>query len=454
MGFGDNFDTEVSGVSNYSNAPFPPYDRDRMRLQREMEREFDHTSFTSSSEQDIRGDAFDEDTIDFKSSQRRHDILDFSPAINSRLLATEFADFSMAAPDFDRSSGIEIARGGGSARNSPKAPSMSSVNKRNTRRSYPHDLFSPSPARSSVPRRNGEKSLLDDNTETSNFGMKTSTPVRNFHSSGRRVSAGVPKTTENVSSAEKKRTTTSLRSKANNVQDAPTDTDMKATERLKSPKAKKADTAIPTKFQSTEAFLGELGMSTPTETITVTEKPRPQTTEPTNQSFLVPAMSDISELIGDTTRQPSAFRRRGTPGAAARSSPQHIPIQSIPIPQEERATLQGMKELQEKVQRLEEYCAQLKSDREHYEKSYLEINHHYRSLKQELDNEREKVAQYEIQLSEYATKDLHQDLPPQHSAGDTLGASEKSGNLPACFSVVDLTVCSFGKQDLGTPPTR
>ncbi|KAG0636188.1 hypothetical protein HOY80DRAFT_1011416 [Tuber brumale] len=127
------------------------------------------------------------------------------------------------------------------------------------------------------------------------------------------------------------------------------------------------DKAVPKSFKSTDAFLQELGLDGHTTTTDLKErldklkdvdsgrapgfyKPSDETIGITQQSFLLPQMSDLSELIsghpGDATR----FSRKRTSGGFPKT---HKPLESIPVPHDERAILMAMKLLQDKVEALE-----------------------------------------------------------------------------------------------------
>ncbi|CAZ84374.1 unnamed protein product [Tuber melanosporum] len=127
------------------------------------------------------------------------------------------------------------------------------------------------------------------------------------------------------------------------------------------------DKPVPRSFKSTDAFLQELGLDGHTTTTDLKErldklkdvdsgrapglhKPGDETIGITQQSFLLPQMSDLSELIsgypGDATR----FSRKRTSGGFPKT---HKPLESIPVPHDERAILMAMKLLQDKVEALE-----------------------------------------------------------------------------------------------------
>ncbi|KAI5844532.1 hypothetical protein DFP73DRAFT_573349 [Morchella snyderi] len=123
---------------------------------------------------------------------------------------------------------------------------------------------------------------------------------------------------------------------------------------------------IPHNFKSTDAFLHELGLEGNTTSTDVKSKLQQLksynpgkrdniTAGITQQSFMLPEMSDLSELIsgypGDATRM---SMKRGPFG----NTKDHRAIDSIPIPHDERAILMAMRLLQEKVAKLEESKAE------------------------------------------------------------------------------------------------
>lgn len=118
---------------------------------------------------------------------------------------------------------------------------------------------------------------------------------------------------------------------------------------------------IPQNFKSTDAFLHELGLDGTTTTTDLKNrlnqlkdinicKGDNTTMGITQQSYLLPQMSDLSELIsgypGDVTRM--SYKR-----GPFNNTRGHKPIDSIPIPHDERAILMAMRLLQEKVADLE-----------------------------------------------------------------------------------------------------
>lgn len=126
------------------------------------------------------------------------------------------------------------------------------------------------------------------------------------------------------------------------------------------PKMRKTNSSgsVPNRFKSTGDFLKELGLTERTSTLTMQQRLKalkdpgstrrqPTRFDPTpaaEPSFVIPQIPDMTELFsGDATR--FSMKR----GAAET----HKPIDSIPIPQDERAVLAAMRLLQEKVLALE-----------------------------------------------------------------------------------------------------
>ncbi|PWW73057.1 hypothetical protein C7212DRAFT_221167, partial [Tuber magnatum] len=127
------------------------------------------------------------------------------------------------------------------------------------------------------------------------------------------------------------------------------------------------DKAVPKSFKSTDAFLQELGLDGHTTTTDLKErldklkdvdagrapgfyKPGDETIGITQHSFLLPQMSDLSELISGHPGDATGFSRKRTSVGFPKT---HKPLESIPVPHDERAILMAMKLLQDKVEALE-----------------------------------------------------------------------------------------------------
>src|SRR5690606_41383256 len=105
------FDLHASELTSDS---FAMYDKDRMRLQREMQHDFEHASITSTSTvHNIGGGAFQDndsdDSLGIRASARGYRtggnmLPTESPAIDSKMFSNQFADFSMDAGEIGRAS--------------------------------------------------------------------------------------------------------------------------------------------------------------------------------------------------------------------------------------------------------------------------------------------------------------------------------------------------------------
>jgi hypothetical protein len=131
-----------------------------------------------------------------------------------------------------------------------------------------------------------------------------------------------------------------------------------------------AGESIPSKFTTTEDFLQGLTQGTGA----ARNPQNPQTARAasshtaaagaTQQSFLLPDLPNLSELVSGVFNDGTpVFSRSGKPRSRFTSSnfprgngknkPDHVPIESIPVPDEERALLVSLRLLQDKVAGLE-----------------------------------------------------------------------------------------------------
>jgi len=465
-----------SHVSLPSNIHDP--ESDRLRLGRELARDFGHDSFSSNSshggangnnngeETDTLG-SFDISRDARGTSTRRVDMLQHTPTIDSRLFSQEFADFTMAGRDGDDddeevTDSIEVGRGdnNGSGLRSvdfssyiPFSLGAGSGRKQDRKMSSFFSTVSPNPpARlqsissthsdpSEYPkasrRRNGASTANNKPKEKAKPGQESqglggltgfdlaqvelSTPKNNSRGRSRLgttgIGTGVSKISDFISNSSSGGSRSrfrggqsksprdehgdtasdagsvsgrarpsntrfaSLKSKHTSSSSVPgggargnrvgKDDDLTADVPAIVAKARRtgtgADKAVPKSFKSTDAFLQELGLDGHTTTTDLKErldrlkdvdagrapglyKPTDEAIGVTQQSFLLPQMSDLSELIsghpGDATR----FSRKRTSGGFSKT---HKPLGSIPVPHDERAILMAMKLLQDKVEALE-----------------------------------------------------------------------------------------------------
>ncbi|CUS12453.1 unnamed protein product [Tuber aestivum] len=461
-----------SHVSLPSNIHDP--ESDRLRLGRELARDFGHDSFTSNSSRGgANGNNGDEETDTLGSfdisrdargtSTRRVDMLQHTPTIDSRLFSQEFADFTMAGRDdddeeitdsiemgrgdnnnsglrsVDFSSYIPLSIGAGSRRKQGrKMPSFFSTASPNpparlqsisSTRSDPSEYLQASKRRSGVSTTHKLKERAKPVQESQGLGgltgfdlsqIELSTPKNNSRGRSRLgttgTGTGASKISDFVSNSGSGGSrsrfrggqsksprdehgdtasdagSVSGRARPSNTRFASSkprqissgvpgggarggrtakDDDLTADVPAIVAKARRTgtgtDKAVPKSFKSTDAFLQELGLDGHTTTTDLKErldklkdvdagrapgfyKPSDETIGITQHSFLLPQMSDLSELIsghpGDATR----FSRKRTSTGFPKT---HKPLESIPVPHDERAILMAMKLLQDKVEALE-----------------------------------------------------------------------------------------------------
>lgn len=170
---------------------------------------------------------------------------------------------------------------------------------------------------------------------------------------------------------------------------------------------------IPQNFKSTDAFLHELGLDGNTTTTDLknrlnqlkdvnTCKGDNTTMGITQQSYLLPQMSDLSELIsgypGDVTRM--SYKR-----GPFNNTRGHKPIESIPIPHDERAILMAMRLLQDKVADLESHKA--------------EAEHRCTKLQDDL-----RKSETRVRLEQQKTKSAEENLTGKRSGDSAFGGSD------------------------------
>lgn len=169
---------------------------------------------------------------------------------------------------------------------------------------------------------------------------------------------------------------------------------------------------IPQNFKSTDAFLHELGLGGTTTATDLKNRLNQlkdlnasrgdnTTIGITQQSYLLPQMSDLSELIsgypGDVTRM---SHKKG-PFNNTRG---HKPIESIPIPHDERAILMAMRLLQDKVADLES--------------SKAEAEHRCTKLQDDL-----RKSEARVRLEQHKTKPVEETLTRKRGGDNAFGGS-------------------------------
>lgn len=242
-----------------------------------------------------------------------------------------------------------------------------------------------------------QRSLEFDDDESASESESISIRPRAF--AGSRF-AGSPKSRANVATGAK-RVSRMPETKKNDLTD---DLPAIVAKSRKQPPAK-----IPQNFKSTDAFLHELGLDGTTTTTDLKNrlnqlkdiKGDNTTMGITQQSYLLPQMSDLSELIsgypGDVTRM--SYKR-----GPFNNTRGHKPIDSIPIPHDERAILISMQHLQEKVADLES--------------SKAEAEHRCMKLQDDL-----RKSEARVRLEQQKTKSAEEILTRKRSGESAPGGS-------------------------------
>lgn len=503
------FDDDTESPSIMSDAHDP--DNDRLRLGRALARDFQSTSFSSTSSRGHHNnnknknnnndddsctlDSFDISNDAAGMSTRRLDMLQQTPTIDTQLL-DQFPDFSMAGHGIAEDS-LEIGRAGNGNRGniddslrsvefSSQQPFSIGGSTRKSERRLFAAASSPDNARnlsfssiqsdpSEMPLRRGtkgkEKARVPSNLGGQRLGSITnfdlsqieiSTPKNNRAKSGLAGNQGGTKITDFVSnsgsggsmsrfadiqrslefddeesvsesesisirprpfagsrfagSPKSRQPTTNVATGAKRVSrvqetkknDLTDDLPAIVAKSRKQPPAK-----IPQNFKSTDAFLHELGLDGTTTTTDLKTrlsqlkdinvgKGDNTTMGITQQSYLLPQMSDLSELIsgypGDVTRM--SYKR-----GPFNNTRGHKPIESIPIPHDERAILVAMRLLQDKVAELES--------------SKAEAEHRCIKLQDDL-----RKSEARIRLEQHKTKSAEETLAKKRSGDSAFGGSD------------------------------
>lgn len=505
-----DFGGDTTNFTNGHFTSFPPQasiERDRLRLQRELDRDLDHPSFSSSSISGLENagrpfnDAEEDETNTFDidndaraTSTRKvnfnTNMLPSSPAVSSRVLATEFADFSMAGNEYTQDSVVvgrakakqlssqDYARSrapprtigkslhevyptftrdeaspilGQSRQNSVKSDDTSEeialpLNKNvlpSTRHQVPanrlveedtFDLSKPAAKKSlQNPRQTSESSTGSKPRKTTEqISGQTACPTSGapggpqVHGDASSVSSLGDLASQKMRRVSKAIHNTNFGRGRDGplrvVTEAAGAKETSNTRRKPSGISTTTCPEVPKSFKSTATFIRELGLGghhnlqdppTYDETIDFTNQYIPN-----DQSFLLPNLAGISELIGiEATRlyNNTASARKRNPQA---QPPSHKPIESIPIPQDNRDILMAMQLLHNKVATLEEQ----KSD---FEKRCEDLRNELRKAQQKYEKESQRT----------------------RIAGEELAQVKNSGSPPAVVSLEDTDVLREKVED-------
>lgn len=114
-----------------------------------------------------------------------------------------------------------------------------------------------------------------------------------------------------------------------------------------------------------------------------TARSRPATAQGTAQSFMLPDIPNITELVSGVFQDGTPLFSKSTParnrfsapnrGGRKNKEPTHIPVDSVPIPEEEKAIFASLQLLQEKVSQLEQELAEAEKKIEEQEVEIIEL---------------------------------------------------------------------------------
>jgi hypothetical protein len=109
--------------------------------------------------------------------------------------------------------------------------------------------------------------------------------------------------------------------------------------------------------------------------------PRPTTANATAQSFMLPDLPNLTELVSGVFQDGTPVfsktapprNKFATPGRAGGRQPNHVPVDSVPIPEEEKAIFASLQLLKEKVSQLERERAEAEKRIEEQELEIIEL---------------------------------------------------------------------------------
>jgi hypothetical protein len=123
------------------------------------------------------------------------------------------------------------------------------------------------------------------------------------------------------------------------------------------------------------------GVAEPAARVNTTSRSRPATAQnATAQSFILPDLPNLTELVsgvfGDGTpvfskSTPTRSRFSAPPNGGRR--PHHIPIEGVPIPDEEKAIFSALQQLQDKMEQMEHERSEAERRIEEQELELIEL---------------------------------------------------------------------------------
>jgi len=332
---------ELSNKSPSTTHYSDPYGKHKIRLEQELERDLGHLSFhtadsNGSPRRAMKDDYTHDYSMDYKGDREdtetgnTDDFFPRSPAPSTNELDRHFRDFSMNGIDTSLDS-VEMPRGAGKEMGTPE------VFKLFIRADLKLDL-------KDFDRRaySNNRPIVDDNDLSSQLRSPSSharsASLSDFGDMKKRLSpidrqkSGL----RNLPDLDKELQTTSTPREKQKIPERPRsaflDRYAKPSPPFRRPQnpvgktfdreyaSKPAASTLPRAFKDTTQLFQDLGMPT-----TNLQKDGREFTPTRNQSFRIPDMTGIQSLM-ETPR----------PAYGKKSSTRHIPITSIPIPQEEK----------------------------------------------------------------------------------------------------------------------
>ncbi|KAI9766634.1 MAG: hypothetical protein M1840_006445 [Geoglossum simile] len=320
-----------------------------------------------------------------KFARRNNTDIDF--VMDTSAIGRAFPDFTMGGSSDDGSDSIELGRGGKKAARGPYGRGMSSRE------------FS-----SNAPYSVGDESIRSSKAMIGNFEVLSTPPARPRVSGGAASKLGSQskrsapsqkenqdpspppaKTSDYVSNGSKsgssreRRTLAEIHARVTSEDDGsviseerPPTVNLTAkssrfvgARNRQSSGASGAGVPAPSRFTTTEDFLQDLAHGAGTSRSSHNAQTRTAASNAVasgtaQQSFLLPDLPNLSELVSGVFNDGTpVFSRSGGPRSRFASStyprgnasnrPDHIPIESIPVPEEERALFMSLKLLQDKL---------------------------------------------------------------------------------------------------------
>ncbi|KAF2091842.1 hypothetical protein K490DRAFT_61271 [Saccharata proteae CBS 121410] len=294
--------------------------------------------------------------------------------IDTSMVRREFNDFSFSASEQDSHS-IEMARAPrGSLRNTPsklahKSPDVSLGN---------DSLYGLSPQARTRPatRKDGDASARDSLRRDATLRRATSLPQKELENISSRSARNSPLVSPNKQAKFEKRRSTlaQMHNKVASEEDESYIDERPPTTTLT---AKNPRFANPRSRQTSENMNDISAAQSRTPQRSMLGTPRTKTGSATQQSFVLPDLPNLTELMsgqykdgtpvfGRSARARSRFVSAPIP-YRSNDEPPHIPVDNIPIPQDEKAIFASLQLLQERLAQVEQEKAEVDKKVEEFE---------------------------------------------------------------------------------------